>query len=109
MKKIGHAIVAAAALGWLALSSSAASALPNGLSPASTAKSTEVQGASWVCGTYHCWWHPDWDGNEQGGQWGGHPWWGHEEGWHHWGWRHWAWRHWAWHHYWGWHHWHHWD
>jgi hypothetical protein len=78
MKHLKFALVAAVALGGLALASGSASAMPNGLPSASTALSANVQDVRWVCGPYRCWWRPGYAYYGPGPRWG----WG--GGWHRW-------------------------
>jgi hypothetical protein len=93
--KLISALVGLAALGGVALSTGAASAMPVGI----PAQSSNIEQAAYVCnGWGHCWWRPDYAY--------GHPHWGYG-GWHHW---HHGWGYGGWHHAWGyggWHRWHH--
>jgi hypothetical protein len=110
--KLVSALVGAAALGVVAFSNVAASAMPVGI-PGEVSHASNVEQAAYVCNRWgHCWDQPaysDGDGYSHPHYWGG---WG----WHrHWGygWRHWQphyWGRWGWHHPWGygWHHWRHW-
>ena len=91
MKQLQYALVAAAALGGLAVASSPASALPNFVPTISTESPSDIQDVRWVCGPYHCWWHHSWYGSYGAGP-GWEPGWGWR---HHWGWRPWGWRHWG--------------
>jgi hypothetical protein len=62
MRNFKYAFAAAAALGAVALGSSGASAMPNGLPSISKALSQDVQDVRWVCGPYRCRWVPNWYG-----------------------------------------------
>jgi hypothetical protein len=110
--KLVSALAGLAALGAVALSGTAASAMPVAIPPASRA--SNVEQAAYVCnGWGHCWHRPAYGYGyyhpHYWGGWGWHRGWG--DGWHHWhphyegGW--------GWHGGWGdgwhrWHHWHHW-
>ena len=87
--KLVSALVGLAALGGVALSSAAASAMPVGI-PAHAARASNVQQAAYVCNAWgHCWHQPRYGyayGYYQPHYYGG----------------------WGWHHRWGWHHWHRW-
>ncbi len=84
MKYLKHSLVAATALGGVALWAGGASAMPNGLPSAAAAAPSNVENVRWVCGPYRCWWQPG-----PGGFYGPRPWgwgWGPRWGW---GWHHW--------------------
>ena len=58
MFKLKHAVIALTALGGVALSSGAASAMPNGL-PAAI-KPSAVENVAMVCNAWgRCWWRPN--------------------------------------------------
>jgi hypothetical protein len=81
MKNLKYALVAAAALGGLALASGTASAMPNGLSSAANAAPSEVQNVYWVCGAFgRCWWRPNYYYGAYG-YYGPRPFWGPRFGW----------------------------
>jgi hypothetical protein len=82
MTYLKHALIAAVAFGGLALGSSSALAVPNGLPSASAAVPSDVESVRWVCGPYRCGWAPY-------GYYGARPW-GPGRGWR---WRHWGYRH----------------
>jgi hypothetical protein len=126
--KLVSALVGLAALGGVALSSVAASAMPVAVAR-QIAPAPHVEQTAYVCNRWgHCWDQPD-DGFYHPHDWGGWGW--HRGwGWHHWhphywggwgwhrpwafGWHHWHphyWGGWGWHRGWGygWHHWHHWQ
>jgi hypothetical protein len=88
--KLVSALVGLAALGGVALSTGAASAMPIGI----PAQASNIEQAAYVCNPWgHCWNRPD-DGYGYGGGWGWHHWNGYYHP-HYWG-------------GWGWHRWHHW-
>jgi hypothetical protein len=111
--KLVSALVGLAALGGVALSTGAASAMPYTI-PGQASQASNVEQAAYVCNSWgHCWHQPSYgDGYYHPhyyGGWGWHRWhhwhqyggWGYGGGWHHW----------HPHYYgggWGWHHWHHW-
>jgi hypothetical protein len=90
--KLVSALVGLAALGGVALSSAAASAMPVAV-PAQAAQASNVQQAAYVCNAWgRCWhqptyahgygygyYHPHYDGG-----WGWHHRWGYWHRWHHW-------------------------
>jgi hypothetical protein len=108
--KLVSALVGLAALGAVALSNSAASAMPVAI-PGYAPQASNVQQAAYVCNDWgRCWhrpsygngyWHPHYYGG-----WGWHRGWGY--GWHHWHPHYYG--GWGWHRGWGygWHHWHRW-
>jgi hypothetical protein len=114
--KLTSALAGLAILGGIALSGTAASAMPIA-TPGLASPTSNVQQADYVCNPWHCWnrpfvgegyYHPHYYGG-----WGWHRGWGN--GWHHWhhGWGYGGWHRWHhWHHGWGygggWHRWHHW-
>jgi len=78
MKNLKYALAATAALGAIAFGSASASAMPNGLSPAVTNElSANVENVHWVCGSYRCWWRPNY-------YYGWHRPWGWRYGWRRW-------------------------
>ena len=82
MTHLKHTLAAAAAFGLLALASSGASAIPNGLPSISQAVPSNVEDVRWVCGPRGCWRRPGWYhayGYSPGWR---HRWWRHR--WHHW-------------------------
>ena len=88
--KLVSALVGLAALGGVALSSAAASAMPVAV-PAQAAQASNVQQAAYFCNAWgHCWhqptyaygygyYHPHYYGG-----WGWHHRWGYWHRWHHW-------------------------
>jgi hypothetical protein len=117
--KLISALVGLAALGAVALSTAAASAMPVTI-PSQASQTSNVEQIGYVCnGWGHCWHQPSYgDGYYRPhyfGGWGWHRGWGDGWRWRHWhrwhdGWGY-GWHHWHhWHPGWGcgWHHWHHW-
>jgi hypothetical protein len=77
-------VISLAALGGLAFTSGAASAMPNGLPQAKDIASqpAQVEQVRWVCNPWgRCWWRPNWYGAY--GYYRPHPYWGWRR-WHHW-------------------------
>ena len=116
--KLVSALVGLAALGGVALSTGAASAMPVAI-PAQAAQTSNVQQAALVCNEWgHCWHQPSYGYGYRYGYY-------HPHYWHHWhphyygGWGGYGggWHHWHRHYYggwgygggYGWHHWHHWN
>ena len=83
-------VIALAALGGIAFTAGAASAMPNGLPQASqiTGQPTQVEQVHWVCGRWgHCWWRPNY--------YGAYGAYGYYRPHHYWGWHRWhRWHHW---------------
>jgi hypothetical protein len=113
--KFVSALAGLAALGGVALTTAAASAMPYSI-PGHASQASNIVQAAYVCNEWgHCWdrpsygegyYHPHYYGG-----WGWHRW----HHWHHWhrygGGGYGGWHHWHPHYYgggWGWHHWHHW-
>jgi len=94
MRTLKAALVAAAALGGLALATNTASAMPvGGLKAAADEVSTDLQNVVWICGPFRCWWRPVYYYprvyyypyyRPYYRPWGWRPYWG-------WGWRRWWW------------------
>ena len=81
--KLRLAFVALAALGGIALASSAASAMPNGIPNADqiAGQTSSVEQVHYVCNAWgRCWWRPNWYGAYA--YYRPHPWGWHR--WHHW-------------------------
>jgi hypothetical protein len=85
-----YSLMAAVAVGGLALGAGGASAMPNGLPSAPSAAPSGVENVRWVCGPYRCSWQPGW-GPAPYGVYGPRPWgwgwhrgWGWRRGWHRW-------------------------
>src|SRR5580698_8397511 len=110
--KLVSALAGLVALGGVALSAGAASAMPYAI-PGHASQASNIVQAAYVCNAWgHCWDRP---GYGEGyyhpryyGGWGWHRW----HRWHRYGgWGYGGWHHWHPHYYgggWGWHHWHHW-
>jgi len=60
MTHVKHTLAAAAAFGVLALASTGASAIPNGLPSISQAAPPSVEDVRWGCGPRGCWRRPGW-------------------------------------------------
>ena len=88
--KLVSALVGLAALGGVALSSAAASAMPVAV-PVQAAQASNVQQAAYVCNEWgHCWHRHSYGEGYYPHTWGGYGWhrhwggWGGGYGWHHW-------------------------
>jgi hypothetical protein len=110
--KLVSALAGLAALGGVALSTGAASAMPYTI-PGQASQASNIVQAAYVCNEWgHCWDRPNYgEGYYHPHYYGGWGW----HRWHHWhrygGWGYGGWHHWHPHYYgggWGWHHWHHW-
>jgi hypothetical protein len=110
--KLVSALAGLVALGGVALTTAAASAMPYTI-PGQASQASNVEQAAYVCNEWgHCWDRPtDGDGDYHPHYYGGWGW----HRWHHWhrygGWGYGGWHHWHPHYYgggWGWHHWHQW-
>ena len=113
--KLVSALVGLAALGGVALSTGAASAMPVAI-PAQAAQTSNVQQAALVCNEWgHCWHRPSYGYRYRYGYYHPHYWHPHYYG--GWGGYGGGWHHWHRHYYggwgygggYGWHHWHHWN
>ena len=60
MTHLKHTLGAAAAFGVLALASTGASAIPNGLPSISQTAPSNVEDVRWGCGPRGCWHKPGW-------------------------------------------------
>jgi hypothetical protein len=94
--KLVSALVGLAALGTVAFSTAAASAMPVTI-PGQASQASNVQQTAYVCNEWgHCWHRPTYgDGYYHPHYWGGwHRGWGYRHHWHPHYWGGWGWHHW---------------